>query len=288
MLDYSLEPVSYDARPLKIIRPPRISLLTFVSGIASLCTSSDLLYTLTALRLSVRYKQSVLGWIWAVIQPLSLMIIYTLVFTRVLTVQTGGIAYPVFAFAGLLPWLFFATAVTNATTSLVNNSYLLTRVSFPREMVPISYVAAAVVDFLIASFVLAGLMLYYRVAPKATIFLSIPIIFFLILFGTGVSLLLAALHARFRDIGVGMPLLLQVWMFATPIVYPLDAVPARFRALCLLNPLAGIVDGFRRAVLQGLPPEPSTFLYPALSSIVVFIIAYIVFKNLDANMADVI
>jgi len=194
----------------------------------------------------------------------------------------------VFVFSGLLPWMFFASSVSNATVSLVNHSYLLTRVYFPREVVPFSYVAAALVDFLIASFILGCLMFYYRVPLSFTVLFAVPIVFFLIVFGTAVALLLSALQARFRDVGVAMPLLLQIWMFATPIVYPLDAVPARLRTLCLLNPLAGIIDSFRRVVLQGTYPDASTLSYSALFSVVFLVTAYISFKNLDANMADVI
>jgi lipopolysaccharide transport system permease protein len=284
----SWQPVAEDLRPLKIIRPPRVSLNALGAGLYTLRNSGGLLYALTALRLSVRYKQSVLGWLWAALQPLSLMAIYTVVFTTVATVQTGGIAYPVFAFSGLLPWLFFSSAVTNATSSLVNHSHLLTRVSFPREIVPLSYIAAALVDFVIASLILGALMIYYHVGLTLTALLAVPIMCVLILFATGVSLLLAALQVRFRDVGVAMPLLLQVWMFATPVVYPLGAIPSRFRTLYLLNPLSGIIDGFRRVVLQATLPDASTLWYSTLFSIAFFAIAYLVFRNLDANMADVI
>ncbi len=284
----SWQPIGEDLRPLKVMRPPKVSLAALVTGLDTLRSFGGLLYTLTTLRLNVRYKQSVLGWLWAALQPLSLMLIYTVVFTTVTTVDTRGIAYPVFVFSGLLPWVFFASSVSNATSSLVNHSYLLTRVYFPREIVPFSYVAAALVDFLIASLILGGLMLYYRVALTLTALLAVPIVFVLILFGTAVALLFSALQARFRDVGVAMPLLLQIWMFATPVVYPLGAVPGRFRTLCLLNPLAGIIDSFRRVVLQGTFPDAPTMCYSALFSIAFFVIAYIIFKNLDANMADVI
>jgi lipopolysaccharide transport system permease protein len=289
MPERSYQPISEDdLRPLKIIRPPRLSPAALVTGLNTLRSSGGLLYTLTALRLNVRYKQSILGWLWAALHPLSLMVIYTLVFTRVAAVHTGAIAYPVFAFAGLLPWVFFASAVSNATNSLVNHSYLLTRVYFPREIVPFSYVAAALADFLIASLILVGLMLYYRVAITFTALLAAPILFVLILFGAGVALLLSALQARFRDVGVAMPLVLQIWMFATPVVYPLGAVPGQLRTLYLLNPLAGIIDSFRRVVLQNTRPDAPVLCYSALFSVLFFIMAYIVFKNLDANMADVI
>jgi lipopolysaccharide transport system permease protein len=216
------------------------------------------------------------------------MLLYTIVFSTVTTVHTGGIAYPVFVFSGLLPWVFFASSITNATNGLVNHSYLLTRVSFPREIIPLSYVAAALVDFLIASLILGGLMLHYRISLTFTALLAIPVVFLLTLFGTGVALLLSALQARFRDVGVGMPLLLQIWMFATPVVYPLDAIPGRFRTVCLANPVAGLVDSFRRVVLEGKSPNVALLSYSALFAIVFFTIAYMIFKILDSDMADVI
>jgi lipopolysaccharide transport system permease protein len=274
--------------PIRVIRPPRVSLAALLSNLHTLRSSGGLLYALTALRLNVRYKQSILGWLWAVLQPLSLMMIYTAVFTKVMPVDTRGIAYPIFVFSGLLPWIFVSSSVSNSASSLVNHSYLLTRVYFPREIVPFSYVAAALVDFLIASVILGGLMLYYRVAFRTTVFFAVPIVFVLILFGTATALLLSALQARFRDVGVALPLLLQVWMFATPIVYPLRAVPTHLRTLSLVNPLAGIIDSFRLVVVQGTLPDLPALCYSTLFSIMFFIVAYITFKTLDANMADVI
>lgn len=277
-----------DVRLIKVIRPPRFSVAALVSDLQTLRNFGGLLYTLTTFRLKVRYKQSVLGWLWAVIQPLSLMLLYTFVFSTVTTVHTGSIAYPVFVLSGLLPWIFFANSVHSATSGLVNHSHLVTRVSFPREIIPLSYVAAALVDFLIASLILGGVMLYYRISLTLTALLAVPIVFVLTLFGTGVALLLSAFQARFRDVGVALPLLLQVWMFATPVVYPLDAIPSRLRTLCLGNPVAGMVDSFRRVVLQGILPDASLLIYSTVFAIAFFVVAYMVFKVLDSNMADVI
>jgi lipopolysaccharide transport system permease protein len=277
-----------DSRPTKIVRPPKFSLAGLVADLNILRNFGGLLYTLTMLRLNVRYKQSILGWLWAVLQPLSLMLIYTVVFSTVATVHTGRFAYPVFVFSGLLPWIFFASAVSNATSGLVNHSYLLTRVYFPREIIPFSYAAAALVDFLIASLILGALMLYYRISLTFTALIAVPVVVVLSLFGTGVALLLSALQARFRDVGVAMPLLLQVWMFATPVVYPLEAVPRRFRTICLANPVAGLIDSFRRVVLQGVFPDLPMLCYSTLFAVAFFAVAYSIFKILDANMADII
>lgn len=277
-----------EIRPVKIIGPPRFSPAALVRDLSTLRKFGGLLYTLTTLRLKVRYKQSVLGWLWAVVQPLFLMLLYTFVFSRVTTVHTGTVAYPVFVLSGLLPWVFFSNSVSSATSGLVNHSYLLTRVSFPREIIPLSYVAAALVDFLIASVILGGVMLHYRVPLTSRALLALPIVLVLTFFGIGVALVLSAFQARFRDIGVAMPLLLQIWMFATPVVYPLDAIPGRFRFVCAANPVAGLVDSFRRVVLQGLLPDVSLFSYSAVFAAAFFAFGYMVFKLLDSNMADVI
>src|SRR6476661_10849519 len=151
-------------RSVSVIRPPSFSLRTIVSGMTTLFGYRDLLYTLTFFRLAIRYKQSALGWIWAALQPLSLMIIYTLIFSRVARVTSEGMPYPVFVFSGLLPWIFFASAVSNAINGLIHYPALLTKMYFPREIIPLSYVFAALVDLLIACLILFGLMMYYRVS----------------------------------------------------------------------------------------------------------------------------
>lgn len=289
MLRDSRQPTgSEDTRVVRVILPPRFSLATLRINLHTLLRFHELLYTLTTFRLKLRYKQSVLGWLWALIQPLSLMLIYTFVFSSVTRLHTGGVAYPVFVFSGLLPWIFFANSVSSATTGLVNYSHLLTRVSFPTEIIPLSYVAAAFVDFTIASLVLGCLMFHYGIPLTLTALLALPLVFILVLLGTGVALLFSAIQARFRDMGVAMPLLLQVWMFATPVVYPLNAIPRRFRLICFANPVATLVDSFRGVLLQGTLPDPSLLVYSTVFSIIFFALAYMVFKVLDSNMADVI
>jgi len=273
---------------IRVIRPPSFSLLGLWSSLRELWKYRDLLYTLTAHRIKVRYKQSVLGVAWAVLQPLSLMLIYTLVFAVVARIPTGGTPYPVIAFTGLLVWSLFSTALTSSTSGLVSHSHLVTKVYFPREILPLTYVFAAVFDFLIAIVVLAGIMIYYHVAPTTNIILALPIVCILICFVTAMSLVFSATQVRFRDVGVAMPLLLQLWMFASPVVYPLSAVPERFRSLYSLNPMVGIVDGFRTAVVGGAVPELCTFAVSAVISILLLPAAYLYFKHVEATIADVI
>src|SRR6185369_8847611 len=272
----------------RVIRPPSFSLAGFASSLRELWKYRDLLYTLSAHRIKVRYKQSVLGIAWAVLQPLSLMLIYTLVFSVVARIPTGNTPYPVLAFTGLLVWSLFSTALTSSTSGLVSHSHLVTKVYFPREILPLTYVVAAVFDFLIATLVLAGLMVYYHVVPTANLIMAVPIIAILICFVTAMALVFSATQVRFRDVGVAMPLLLQLWMFASPVVYPLSAVPERFRSLYSLNPMVGIVDGFRSAVLGGTATNFYTLGLSALISILLLPIAYLYFKRVEATIADVI
>ena len=275
-------------RTIKIIRPPALSLRGLISGLRALWHYRDLLYTLSIHRVKVRYKQSLLGIGWAVLQPLSLMLIYTLVFSYIARVPSDGLPYAVFAYTALLPWSYFANALTSATTGLVSHSHLVTKVYFPREILPLTYVIAALFDLLIASLVLAGLMIYYRISLTVNLLYAIPIILVLTCFVTAVSLFLSAVQVRYRDVGVGMPLLLQLWMFATPIVYPLSVVPQRFQSLYVLNPMVGMIESFRRAVLQGVPPDFRLMGIAIIITIVLLPVSYIYFKRVEATAADII
>lgn len=279
-----------DAAPrrVKVIRPPSLSPAGLLGGLAALAEYGDLLRAFTVHRVRVRYKQSALGLAWAVLQPLSLMLIYTLVFSVIARVPSEGAPYALFAFSALLPWTFFTTALTNATNGLVSHAHLVTKVYFPREILPLSYVLAALFDLLVASVVMAGLMLYYRVPPTLNVLWAVPVVAVLTVFLTAVSLLLSATQVRFRDIGVAMPLLLQLWMFATPVVYPLEQVPQRYQGLYTLNPMVGVVEGFRRAVLMGEPPDFRLLGLSAAAALVLLPASYLFFKRVEATVADII
>jgi lipopolysaccharide transport system permease protein len=225
---------------------------------------------------------------WAVFQPLSLMLIYTLVFSVIARVPSGSIPYPVFAYAALLPWTFFSTALTNATNGLVSHAHLVTKVYFPREILPLSYVIAALFDLLVASTVMAGLMVYYHVPITMQAVWLAPIIVVLAAFVTAISLIFSATQVRFRDIGMAMPLLMQLWMYASPVVYPLDKVPARYRGLYELNPMVGIIESFRRVSVLGTGPDVRLLGLAALISFALLPLAYAYFKRIEATVADVI
>ncbi|HEY0546866.1 MAG TPA: ABC transporter permease [Pyrinomonadaceae bacterium] len=275
-------------RRVRVLRAPSFSPLGLISSLLTLAQYRDLLVTLTLHRIRVRYKQSVLGIAWAILQPLSLMLIYTLIFSFIAKVQTDGAPYAIFAYAALLPWTYFSTAVANATNSLVSHSELVTKVYFPREILPLSYVIAALCDFLIASSVMVGLLIYYHVSLTANALYAVPIIFVLTLFIIATTLILSATQVRFRDIGVAVPLLLQLWMFATPVVYPLSAVPERFRPLYVLNPMVGTIENFRRTVLQGVAPDFYTLGLSAAVAVLLLVVAYVYFKHVEATVADLV
>jgi lipopolysaccharide transport system permease protein len=274
-------------RRVKVIRPVSFSLRDLWTGLLGLSDYRDLLIALSAHRLKVRYKQSVLGIAWAIIQPTALMLIYTLVFSIVSKVKSTGVPYAVFAYAALLPWSFFSTALTNATNGLVSHAQLVTKVYFPREILPISYVVAALVDLAVASLVMMGLMFYYHVSITPQIVWIIPITLVMTVFVSACALVFSAMQVRVRDIGMAMPLLLQLWMFASPVVYPLKQVPLKFRDWYVLNPMVGVIENFRAALL-GTEFDFHSLWISAIVSACLLPLSYLYFKRIEATVADVI
>jgi lipopolysaccharide transport system permease protein len=280
--------VSAELRPLTVIGAPSLSVASLWQAVRRLAQYRDLLYTLSLHRLKVRYKQSVLGPSWALLQPLSLMVVYTAVFSRIARVPSDGAPYALFAYSALLPWTYFSTALSMSTNSLVGQVNLVTKVYFPREILPLTYVAAALVDFLAASIILAGMLFFYRVPLTAQALYVIPTVAILTIFAIAVSLVLCIVQVRFRDIGVALPLLLQVWMFATPVIYPLSVVPAKWQGLYALNPMVGIIESFRRVILQGTAPELHSLGVAAAISALLLPVAFVCFKRLETTVADII
>jgi lipopolysaccharide transport system permease protein len=275
-------------RRQKIIRPVSYSPNIVLRGISELIAYRDLLYTLTIHRINIRYKQSALGLTWAVIQPLALMLVYTIVFSLFTKVPTGGAQYPVFVLAGILPWNFFQTAISTSATGFVSHTNIITKLYFPREILPFSYVLAGMVDLLIAAIILAIVMVFYHVHVTILAFYVIPILLIEMCLVAGFSLLLSALQVRFRDVGLALPLLFQLWTFASPVVYSLNNVPQRFRAWYIWNPMVGIVENFRRVLVQASAPDSQTLLVSTLFAIVLLVFGYVYFKYREATMADII
>jgi len=273
-------------RPTSEIRPPSLSGINIAANLAKLIQYKDLIGTLSVHRIKVRYKQSVLGVFWAVLQPLSIMLIFTFVFSLIARMPSDGAPYALFAYTALLPWNYFSAGVLNATNSLASHAQFVTKVYFPREILPITYVVAALFDFGVASTLLLGLMIYYRVSPTINVLYVLPILLVLTCFSLAMSFFFSATQVRFRDIGVAVPLLLQVWLFATPVIYPLSAVPARWRPIYVLNPMVGIIESFRQVVLRGSAPDSGSLLISAVISVILLVGCYIYFKLVEATMAD--
>lgn len=272
----------------KVIRPASFSPKIAVSGVRDLIHYRDLLLTLTIHRVRVRYKQSMLGIGWAVLQPLLLMVVYTIIFSIVVKMPSEGAPYAVFVYAALLPWTFFSTSITTASTSLVAHNNLITKVYFPREILPLTYVLAALFDFAMASVVLAVLLIVYKLPIGIGILLVAPVMAIAFLFSLSIALFLSAFQVRFRDIGIAMGLIMQLWMYASPVVYPLSVVPKRFQWLYELNPMAGVVENFRKIVLQHGAFDLAVLLPGLIVSCLLLPAAYLYFKTAEATMADVI
>jgi lipopolysaccharide transport system permease protein len=256
-------------------------------GAAELWAYRDLLYILVWRDIKVRYKQTALGAAWAVLQPVFMMIVFTLFFGRLAKVPSNGLPYSLFAFTGLLPWQLFSHAISESSNSLVSSERLITKVYFPRLLIPIAAVLGGVADFLVAFVVLIGMMFYYRVQPTWTV-VTIPFFVALaILTALGAGLWLSALNVKYRDVKYTIGFLLQFWLFATPVVYPSSLVPEKWRAFLGLNPMAGVVEGFRWALL-GQPLPGSLVLTSFVTTMVVLAGGLMYFRRMEQEFADIV
>lgn len=248
----------------------------------------ELLFFLTWRDITVRYKQTALGAAWAIIQPVFMMLVFTLAFGRLAKVPSDGVPYPVFAYAGLLPWQLFAHSLTEASNSLVNNERLITKVYFPRLVVPIAAVLGGLVDFFVSFVVLLVLMAYYKIMPGMAFFMLPLFLLFAVATALSVSLWLSALNVRFRDVRYTITFLTQFWLFATPVAYSSRLVPERFRVLYALNPMAGVVEGFRWALLGKV--APSLPVIAASAAVVAVLLAggLVYFRRMEQMFADVV
>jgi lipopolysaccharide transport system permease protein len=248
----------------------------------------ELLYFLVWRDVKVRYKQTALGAAWAVLQPVLTMAVFSVFFGRLAKMPSDGIPYPVFAFAALLPWQLFAFALTESASSLVSSQSLITKVYFPRLVIPIASVLAGLVDFAIAFIVLLALMWGYGITPTAAVVFLPVFVLFAIVTALAVGLWLSALNVRYRDVRYTIPFLTQFWMFATPVAYPASLVPERWRALLGLNPMAGVVEGFRWALL-GSEAHPGPLLLVSVVAVVALLAGGLVyFRRTEATFADVV
>ena len=247
----------------------------------------ELLYFLTLRDVKVRYKQTALGAAWVIVQPLFMMLIVTLVFNRFARVGAGELPYPLFAYAGLLIWVFFSNAVVNGTNSLTANTNLITKVYFPRIFIPAAAVGAGLVDLCIASLVLAALAVYYGVGFHAGLLLLPFFVLLATLLALGAGILVSALTVKYRDLRHALPFVIQFWMFASPVIYPSSIVPEGWRWLLVANPLASILEGFRSA-LTGRPFDWPAIAVAASTTTVLLVVSVYVFRRTEDTFADVI
>jgi lipopolysaccharide transport system permease protein len=248
----------------------------------------ELLYFFVWRDIKIRYKQTVVGAAWAVFQPLMTMAVFSLFFGKLAKIPSNGLPYPVFYFSALLPWTYFSGALQNATSVVVEQQRVITKVYFPRLVLPLSAVVAGLVDFSIGFVVFLVMMAYYRIVPSLPIFFFPLFLLMAVLTALGVGLFLSALNAIYRDVRYVLPFLVQFWMFASPVAYPSSLVPQRWRWLYELNPMAGVIDGFRWS-LTGKGQPPGILLAVSASMVVLLVAAGTVyFQKMEGTIADVV
>lgn len=248
----------------------------------------ELIYFMTWRDLKVRYKQTVLGAAWAILQPFLSMVVFSVFFGRWLGVPSGDVPYPVFSYTALLPWGLFSKAIADAGRSLVTNRAMITKVYFPRLTIPLASVLAGIVDFLIAFVVLLGMMWYYDIKITANV-LTLPFFLLLALIASlGVGLWLSAMNVFYRDIGYIIPFLTQIWFYLSPIVYATSTVPEKLQPIYALNPMVGVIDGFRWALL-GQEPAPGPLLIISSAVAVILLVSGVIyFRRVERTFADMV
>jgi lipopolysaccharide transport system permease protein len=249
----------------------------------------DLLYFLSWRDIKVKYKQTVLGAAWAILQPFTTMIVFSILFGKLAKVPSDGIPYPIFVYAGLLPWNYFSSALSNSGNSLVASSNLITKVYFPRLIIPASASLSSLLDFFIASIILIGMMVFYHFTPDTLGIVMIPVLVFLtFIVAVGCGLWLSALNVEYRDFQYVIPFLVQIWMFATPVIYPVTLFPEKYRWLLSLNPMGGIIEAFRASTLGHQPINWNSLIISSAIGFTVFFTGMLYFRKVERSFADVI
>ncbi len=248
----------------------------------------DLFAFLVIRDIKVKYKQTVLGGLWAIIQPFFLMVVFTLFFGKLVKIPSDGIPYPIFNYTAMIAWTYFSGAISTSSNSIVGSGSLISKVYFPRVIIPFTSVMAGLLDFALAFIVLLGMMLYYNIFPTLLVLLLPGLVILMMLTAGGVGMLLAALNAKYRDIRYTIPFLVQFWMFATPIVYPASMIPERYRMIYALNPMTGVIEGFRSALLGSTAFPTDMVLISVVVSLGFFILGLTYFKQVERHFADVI
>lgn len=273
-----------NTEPLVVIQPNQNWRLV---SLEDLWAYRELLFFLTWRDVKVRYKQTALGAAWAILQPLFMMVIFTIFFGRLAGVDSAGIPYPLFALAGLVPWTFFSNAITQSGNSLVGSSHLITKVYFPRLIVPAAAMLAGLVDFALAFVLFCVMMAYYGVAPGIEVLFLPVLILMTALFALGVGTWMAALNVKYRDVRFALPFLIQIWLFVSSVILPSSALPQKYRWLLMLNPMSGIIEGYRSAFF-GLPFDWTAIGVAAAITVVVLVYAIYSFTRVERSFADII
>ena len=279
-----MQSFSLPDEPLVVIQPAR---RWSILSVRDLWAYRELLFFLTWRDVKVRYKQTALGAAWAILQPVFMMIIFTIFFGRVAGVDSAGVPYPLFALAGLVPWTFFSNAITASGNSLVGSANLITKVYFPRLIVPAAAMLAGLVDFLLAFAVLCLLMLYYRVGLTLNILFLPVLVLMTALFSLAVGTWMAALNVKYRDVRFALPFLIQLWLFVSSVIFPSTSIPQKWRWLLMLNPMSGIIEGYRSTLL-GLPFDWPALGIAAALTIVSLLYAIYSFGRVERSFADII
>ena len=271
-------------KPVVVIEPRA----WLVPDLQELWAYRELLYFLMWRDVKVRYKQTVLGILWVVLQPLMMMLVFAFLFGRMAGIKSDGIPYSLFAYAGLLPWTFFASAVNAAGNSVVNSAGLITKVYFPRMLVPAAAVGATLVDFAVSFVPLAIMMIFWRVRLTSQLLLLPIFIVMLVILALGVGMWMAALNTKYRDIRLALPFLLQLWFFASPIIYPSSLVEGKLSWLLALNPMAGIIEGFRGSLYGHRPFDWPAIGYAGVAAILILVYATYNYKRAERQFADLV
>ncbi len=270
--------------PLIVIEPSRSWLSV---NFRELWAYRELLYFLTWRDVKVRYKQAAFGAAWAILQPLFLMLIFTIFYGRLAGIDTGAVPYPLFAYSGLVLWTFFASAVTNSSNSLVGNANLISKVYFPRMIVPAAAVCACIIDFVLAFLLLVVLMFYYGVAPTASLLMLPVLVVMTTLFALGVGTWLSALNVKYRDIRFALPFIVQLWLFVSSVIVPSTVVPEKWRWLLAFNPMSSFVEGFR-AALFGYAFDRRALVVASVITLAVVLYSALEFRRMERGFADLI
>lgn len=279
------KPENLEREPILVIQPKRHLLSLDLKGIWEY---RELLYFLIWRDLKVRYRQSAIGVGWVILQPLMTMVVFSAVFGKFVGVPSDGLPYPIFIFSALLPWNLFASSLSRGSTSVVNNAQLVSKIYFPRLILPLSGVLSPMADFGVAFMVLAGMMVWFGISPTVGFFALPAFLVLAILTALAIGLWLSALNVRYRDVAHAVPFLVQIWMFVTPVTYPVSLVPEKWRLLYSLNPMAGIVEGFRWALLGQQSPDFLVIIASAVMMVGLLVSGMVYFRYTERTFADVI